>query len=72
MVRLPIEGTLAQYDANAKVVLSNLQILARLLQSCIPEFADVSVQQIIDGAIRKDEIICIDNPSEVKTRNIPP
>ena len=56
MVRLPIEGTLAQYDANAKVVLSNLQILARLLQSCIPEFADVSVQQIIDGAIRKDEI----------------
>ena len=36
------------YDTYCKKILSNKQILANIMKGCIPEYADLSLDEIVD------------------------
>ena len=75
MSKIPIEQQEAQFDANAKIVLSNVQILARILKLCIPEFQNENIAAIV-SQLKKDDIhtdIPLDsdesNPQRIRGEN---
>lgn len=51
-----VEGITAKYDASCKRILSDKYILAYIMQSCIPEFADSSINDIVHKYIEGVEL----------------
>ncbi len=55
--RLDTAGEKAKYDKVCKKLLSSIQILARILKYCVPEFRDSDIKDIEEKYIEGEPIV---------------